>query len=83
MTHIVPIDPELLDDIIGLAEAHVARLEAQRTTAANRLAKAQTREIVDRAKDMLREYTAHLESKPAHKQEGSHAEFNRHIAGDR
>lgn len=57
MTHIVPIDPELLDDLITLAEGHVNRLEAQRTTAANRIAQKQARETVNRAKELLQEYT--------------------------
>ena len=60
--HIVPIDPELLDDLISLAEAHVQRAEAQRTTQANRLAKQQVRETVERAKSLLQEYA--MISKP-------------------
>ncbi len=57
---IVPIDAELLDNLISLAEAHVRRMESQRTTPANRRVKKEVRQFVEEAKDLLHEYTDHL-----------------------
>ena len=54
----VPVNAALLDDLINLAEAHVQRIEAQRTTQAIRIAKQQCRETVERAKELLCEYTS-------------------------
>jgi len=53
----VPVDAQLLDDLISLAEAHVNRIERQRTTPANRLAKQQCRTTIERAKELLRDYS--------------------------
>jgi cytochrome c-type biogenesis protein CcmH/NrfG len=56
MATYVPINSELLSDLVDLAEAHVKRVEAQRANRATRRAKQLCRATVEQAKELLADY---------------------------